>query len=120
MRSFCCKEYTYFNIRRNSKFISTGNKTLKAKRLIHNFHFIDNSNIKKKHLWKDGLHLNRSRKQLLMDKSFRDINIFSRNLKRPRNRDINLSDAFSDEISFNSSAQKYHKAHSKIEKYADG
>ena len=39
-------------------FISAVNKTLKPKYLMHNFHFIDNSNIRKEHPWKDGLHLN--------------------------------------------------------------
>ena len=45
---------------RNSAFISTVKKTLKTKCIMHNCHFIDNSNIKKEHLWKDGLQLNRS------------------------------------------------------------
>ena len=35
------------NTLRNLAFISVVNKTLKAKCFMHNFHFIDNSNIKK-------------------------------------------------------------------------
>ena len=69
------------NTRRNSAFICAVNKTLKAKYLMHNFHFIDNSNIKKEHLWKDGLHLNRSGKDLLTKIFLRDINKFLTNLK---------------------------------------
>ena len=48
---------------------------------MHNFHFIDNSNIKKVYLWKDGLQLNRSGKDLLMNNFWQDINNFLRNLK---------------------------------------
>ena len=69
------------NTRLNSTFISAVNKTLKAKCLLQNLNFIDNSNIKKKHHWKDGLHLNRSRKDLLTHNFLRDISNFSRNLK---------------------------------------
>ena len=69
------------NIRRNSTFISAVKKALKAKYLMHNFHFIDNSNIKKVYLWKDGLQLNRSGKDLLMNNFWQDINNFLRNLK---------------------------------------
>ena len=69
------------NTRRNSTFINAVNKTLKAKCLMHNFHFIDNSNIKKEHLRKDGLHLNRSGKDLLTKIFLRDINKFLTNLK---------------------------------------
>ena len=69
------------NTRRNSAFISAVNKTLKAKCFMHNFHFIDNSNIKKEHLWKDGLHLNRSGKDLLTNNFLRDINNVLKNLK---------------------------------------
>ena len=40
-------------------------------------------------------------------------------LKRSRKCDISLGDILSDGISFNSSTQKYNKANSKIEKYAN-
>ena len=53
------------NTRCNSAFISAGTKYLRAKCLIHIFDFIDNSNIKKEHLWKDCLHLNHSGEDLL-------------------------------------------------------
>ena len=56
-------------------------RTLKAKCLIHNFHFIDNSNIKKEHLWKNSLYLNRSGNDLLTNNSLRNINNFLRNVK---------------------------------------
>ena len=69
------------NTRQNSDFISAVNKTLKAKCLMHNFHFIDNSNIKKEHLWKDGLYLNCSSTDLQTNNFLRDINNFLRNLK---------------------------------------
>ena len=55
------------NTRRSSAFISAVNNILQDKCATHQFHFIDNSNIKKEHLWKDGLHLNRSGKDLLMN-----------------------------------------------------
>ena len=48
---------------------------------MHNFHFIDNSNIKKKHLCKDDLHLNHSGKNFPTNNFLRDINNFLRNLK---------------------------------------
>ena len=67
------------NTRRNSTFISAVKKALKAKCLIHNFHFIDNSNIKKEHLWKHDLHLNLSSKDLEEKNFLRGI--FLRNLK---------------------------------------
>ena len=55
------------NTRSSSAFISAANNILQDKCATHQFHFIDNSNIKKEHLWKDGLHLNRSGKDLLMN-----------------------------------------------------
>ena len=61
------------NSRRNLAFISAVNKTLKAKCLMHNFHFIDNSNIKKELIWQDSLHLNPSGKDLLINSFLRDI-----------------------------------------------
>ena len=66
---------------RNSAFISAINKILKAKCLMHNFHCIDNSNIKTERLWKDSLHLNRSGKDLLTNNFLRNINHFLK-LKR--------------------------------------
>ena len=69
------------NSRRNLAFIIVGNKTLKARCLMHNFYFIDNSNIKKDHIWKDGLNLNRPGKNFLTSNFLRDINNFLRNLK---------------------------------------
>ena len=68
------------NTRRNSVFISAVNRIFKAKCRMPNFHFIDNSNIKKKHLWKDDLQLSRSGRDLLMNNFLRDINNFLRNL----------------------------------------
>ena len=43
----------------NSVFISRVNRALKAKCMMHNFHFIDSSSIKKEHIWKSSLQLNR-------------------------------------------------------------
>ena len=58
---------------RSSAFISAVNNSL---------HFTDNSNIKKKQVWKDGLHLNRSGKDLLMNNFLRSLNnFFLRKLK---------------------------------------
>ena len=48
---------------------------------MHSFYFIDNSNIKKKHHWKNSLHLNRSGKDLLTTNLLQDINNILRNLK---------------------------------------
>ena len=45
-------------IRQSSAFNRVVNKILQDKCATHQFHFIDNSNIKKEHLWKDGLQLN--------------------------------------------------------------
>ena len=59
------------NTRRSSAFINAVNNILQDKCATHQFHFIDNSNIKKEHLWKDGLHLNRSGKDLLMNNFLR-------------------------------------------------
>ena len=73
---------------------------------------IDNSNIKKERLWKDGLHLNPSSKDLLTNNLSRDMNSFLRNSRN--------CDALSGKISSNSSAQKYNKANCKIEECADG
>ena len=62
------------NTRCSSAFISAVNNILKDKCATYQFHFIDNSNIKKKHLWKDDLHLNRSGKDLLMNNFLRSLN----------------------------------------------
>ena len=64
------------NTRRSSAFISVVNNILQDKCATHQFRFIDNSNIKKEHLWKDGLHLNRSGKDLLMNNFLRSLNNF--------------------------------------------
>ena len=64
------------NTRRSSAFISAVNNILQDKCATHQFHFIDNSNIKKEHLWKVGLHLNQSGKDLLMNTFLRSVNNF--------------------------------------------
>ena len=64
------------NTRSSSALISAVNNILQDKCATHQFHFIDNSNIKKEHLWKDGLHLNRSGKDLLMNNFLRSLNNF--------------------------------------------
>ena len=69
------------NIRRNSASISVVNKIIQDKYAKQQFHFIDNSNIKKEHLCKYGLHLNRSDKDLLMNNFFRSLSKFLRKLK---------------------------------------
>ena len=70
------------NTRRSSAFISAVNNILQDKCTTHQFHFIDNSNIKKEHLWKDGLHLSRSGKDLLMNNFLLSLNnLFLRKLK---------------------------------------
>ena len=56
--------------RHSSVFISAVNKILQDKCATHQFYFIDNSNIKKENLWKDGLHLNWSGKDMLMNNFF--------------------------------------------------
>ena len=71
------------NTRRSSAFISAVNNILQDKCATHQFHFVDNSNIKKEHLWKDGLHLNRSGKDLLMNIFLQSLNnSFLRKLKK--------------------------------------
>ena len=64
------------NTRRSSAFISAVNNILQDKCATHQFHFIEHSNIKKEHLWKDGLHLNRSGKDLLMNNFLCSLNNF--------------------------------------------
>ena len=61
------------NTRHSSAFISVVNNILQDKCATHQFHFIDNSNIKREHLWKDGHHLNRSVKDLLMNNFLRSL-----------------------------------------------
>ena len=71
------------NTRRSSAFISAVNNILQDKCATHQFHFVDNSNIKKEHLWKDGLHLNLSGKDLLMNNFLQSLNnSFLRKLKK--------------------------------------
>ena len=71
------------NTQRCSAFISAVNSILQHKCAVHQFHFIGNSNIKKEHLWKDGLHLNRSGKNLVLNKFLRCLNnFFLRKLKK--------------------------------------
>ena len=58
------------------RFGVKANNTLQDKCVTYKFHFIDNSNIKKEHLWTDGLHLNRSGKDVLMNNFLRSLNKF--------------------------------------------
>ena len=83
------------------------------------FHFIDNSNIEKEHLWKDGLHLNRSGRDLLMNNFLRSLNNFLKKIKRTRSCDIGLIATSSDQISCGSSTQKFDRAYSKKEMKID-
>ena len=70
------------NTRSSSALISAVNNILQDKCATHQFHFTDNSKIKKEHLWKDGLHLNLSGKHLLMKNFLRSLNdFFKRKLK---------------------------------------
>ena len=70
------------NTRCSSAFISAVNNIIQDKSATHQFHFIEHSNIKKEHLWKDDLHLNRSGKDLLMNNFLRSLNnFFLRKLK---------------------------------------
>ena len=69
------------NTRHSSAFICVVNNILQDKCAIHQFDFIDNSNIKREPLWKYGLHLNRSRKDLLMNNFLHSLNFFFRKLK---------------------------------------
>ena len=64
------------NTRRSSGFISAVNNILQDKCATHQFHFIDNSIIKKEHLWKDGLYPNRSGEDLLMNNFLRVLITF--------------------------------------------
>ena len=69
------------NTQRNSASISVVNKILQDKCAKQQFRFIDNSNIKKEHLWKYGLHLNWSDKDLLMNIFLQSLSKFLRKLK---------------------------------------
>ena len=62
--------------RHSSAFLSAVNKIPQDKCATHQFHFSDNSNIKKENLWKDGLHLNWSGKNLLVNNFLRSLNNF--------------------------------------------
>ena len=68
------------NTRCNSAFISAGNKSLRAKCLIPNFRFIDNSNIKKETSL-EGLFTLKSFRWRFVNKKLRDVKNFLRNLK---------------------------------------
>ena len=70
-----------FNTRHSSAFICVVNNILQDKCATHQFDFIDNSNIKREPLWKYGLHLNRSGKDLLMNNFLHSLNFFFRKLK---------------------------------------
>ena len=61
--------------RRSSVFIGAANNILQNK-CATQIHFIDNSNITKEHLWKDGIHLNGSGKDMLMNNFLRSLNSF--------------------------------------------
>ena len=96
------------------------NSILQGKCVTHQFHFLDNSNIKKEHHWKDGLHLNRSGKDLLMNIFLRNLNnFFFKKIKKTRGCDISLSVTSSDEISCGSSTRKLDGANSKKEMKID-
>ena len=69
------------NTRHSSAFICVVNNILQDKCATHQFDFIDNSNIKGEPLWKYGLHLNRSGKDLLMNNFLHSLNFFFRKLK---------------------------------------
>ena len=64
------------NTWRSSTFIGVVDNILQNKCATHQFHFIDNSNKKKEQLWKDGLHLIGSGKDLLMNNFWRSLNNF--------------------------------------------
>ena len=70
----CIASSVTVNTRCSSVFISAVNNVLQDKCPTHQFHFIDDSDIKKEYLWKDGLHLNRSGKDLLMNNFLRSLN----------------------------------------------
>ena len=72
----CIVSSVTVNTRRSSAFISAVNNILQDKCATHQFHFIDNSNIKKEHLWKDGLHLKRPGKNLLWNSFLSSLNNF--------------------------------------------
>ena len=76
------------NTRRSSAFVSAVNNILQVKCTTHQSHFIDNSNIKKEHLWKDGFHLNRSGKDLLINNFLRSLNNFF--LRKLKEREVEL------------------------------
>ena len=107
------------NTRRASTCISAVNHILQDKCATNQFHFIDNSNVKKEYLWKDGLHQNRSGKDLLINNFLRSLNNFLRKIKRTRSCDIGLCATSSDEISCGSCTQKFNGANSKKEMKID-
>ena len=58
------------------KLINEVNGILKEKCQTYGFTFINNDNIKKEHLWKDGTHLNENGKIILANNYIRNLNIF--------------------------------------------
>ena len=73
MRWFWCKKCIRFKLDNMNTWCKlTFVKASQVKYLKHHFYFIDNSNIKKKHLWKNGL---------LMNNFLRGFHNFLRNLK---------------------------------------
>ena len=62
------------NTLHSSAFINAVNNILQDTCVTHQFHFIDNLHIKKEHIWKDDLHLNRSGKDLLMNNLLCSLN----------------------------------------------
>ena len=58
------------------KLINEVNGILKEKCQTYGFTFIDNDNIKKEHLWKDGTHLNENGKIILANNYIRNLNNF--------------------------------------------
>ena len=79
------------HIRRSSVFISVVKNILQGKCAMHQFRFIGNLNVKKEHLWKDGLHMNWSGKNLLMNNFLQSLHNFLKKIKRTRSCDIGLS-----------------------------
>ena len=105
--------------KKSSAFISAVNNILQDKCATHQLRFTDNSNIKNEHLWKDGLHLNRSGKDLLMNNFLRGLKNFFKKIKRTRGCDIALSATSSDDIFCGSSTEKLDRAYSKKEMKID-
>ena len=58
------------------KLISELNDVLKERCIVYGFVFLNNSNIKKEHLWKDGTHLVEEGKVLLANNFIKSLNNF--------------------------------------------